>query len=223
MDVTCALETCGKSWQFGDFYYNKMFCSKAHADISAQRKRRDQAQAKRAKQKRFCKNAECKLPITKRKGTLFCSDYCCHRVRDLKRQADRRAATKPLRICALEDCTNSWKPNHYRDDKSFCSPACSKASSDRLNRERIRKRERARKKAVLGRVCRYCEDTDKRTDFASERVCVRCDRQKIRSFCARCKGPFYKFKHANKHRVEGCVVKYRIPLGFDCRDEVGLD
>ena len=75
------------------------------------------------------------------------------------------------------------------------------------------KRTKVHRTATLGRECRWCRRVDGPSVggvlWTGRRdECARCSRQRLRSSCSNCGGPFYKV--AQKDRDVGCAACYEL-------------
>ena len=130
----------------------------------------------------------------------------------------RKAARGRARVCAVRLCQNLYEPWRFRADKRFCSNYCAARQKSSASKTKNAERLRLRRNAVTGRRCRFCWASDKNKRFHSARTCSACDRAKQRSPCHRCGGPFYS-RPENRTGMIGCIVKNRIALGLDCKEE----
>ena len=145
-------------------------------------------------------------PAKHRASKRYCTKYCGNR--------DYHRRPPASRTCAYQPCSGSWVIASRHATARHCSREC----AGRAYRQRPGARARhaagikRRRRAAIGRVCRWCQVQDGDRQFATRTVCTRCDRALRRQACERCGGPSYQ-------REPACLVRWRAPYGTDCRLE----
>ena len=171
---------------------------------------------------RICLLEGCNRIVRGTPNRKYCAPVCTQRAGELRKQDRarelRKAARGRARVCAVRLCQNLYEPWRFRADKRFCSNYCAARQKSSASKTKNAERLRLRRNAVTGRRCRFCWASDKNKRFHSARTCSACDRAKQRSPCHRCGGPFYS-RPENRTGMIGCIVKNRIALGLDCKEE----
>ena len=122
-------------------------------------------------------------------------------------------------VCDLEGCDNSWPSRSRRGDAKFCSRICVQRNNYYTRAAaRARKQRGVSRHAVKGRQCVWCQVTDSERMFDTETECSACYRQRYRSRCTKCQGPFYLVQ-AGTRTETGCLLRWSLSPPYDCASE----
>lgn len=151
-------------------------------------------------------------PATRRR---FCS-HDCRKANNVKVQREKRHLTNPPRPphkrgkCPVCDIT-------VADHRQIhCSWKCARMSPRERSQTKNAIRMRRKRTAVLGRKCKYCKRLDSTTQFNIERCCILCQRQRNRTSCFKCEGPFYVNKSPT-FGITGCLIAAGLVPGDSCK------